>query len=42
MVEVQASAARVIALRARWPRWAPSSIDVSATAPVIDLALSRR
>ena len=42
MVEVQASAARVIALRARWPRWAPSSMDVSATAPVIDLALSRR
>jgi beta-N-acetylhexosaminidase len=42
MDEVQASAARVIALRARWPRWAPSLMDVSATAPVIDLALSRR
>jgi beta-N-acetylhexosaminidase len=42
MDEVQASAARVIALRARWPRWAPSLKDVSASAPVIDLALSRR
>jgi beta-N-acetylhexosaminidase len=42
MDQVQASAARVIALRARWPRWAPSLMDVSATPPVIDLALSRR
>ena len=42
MDEVQASAARVIALRARWPQWAPSLMDVSATAPAIDLALSRR
>ncbi|TMD47958.1 MAG: hypothetical protein E6I86_08025 [Chloroflexi bacterium] len=42
MDQVQASASRVIALRARWPRWAPSLMDVSSTAPVIDLALSRR
>src|ERR1700682_829835 len=42
MDEVQASAAPVLALRARWPRWAPSLMDVSATARVIDLALSRR
>jgi beta-N-acetylhexosaminidase len=42
MDQVQASAGRVIALRARWPRWAPSLMDASATAPVIDLAFSRR
>jgi beta-N-acetylhexosaminidase len=42
MDEVQKSAARVIALRARWPRWAPSLIDVSATSPAVELALSRR
>jgi beta-N-acetylhexosaminidase len=42
MDEVQASAARVIALRARWPSWAPSLMDVTATAPVVDLALSPR
>jgi len=42
MDQVQASAARVIALRARWPQWAPSLMDVSATAPAIDLAVSRR
>jgi beta-N-acetylhexosaminidase len=42
MEQVQASAARVIALRARWPRWAPSLMDVSSTAPSIDLAVSRR
>jgi beta-N-acetylhexosaminidase len=42
MEQVQASAARVIALRARWPRWAPSLMDVSSTEPVVDLALSRR
>ena len=42
MDQVQASASRVIALRARWPRWAPSLMDVSSTSPVIDLALSRR
>jgi beta-N-acetylhexosaminidase len=42
MVQVQASAARVIALRARWPVWAPSLIDVSAAPPRVELALSRR
>jgi beta-N-acetylhexosaminidase len=42
MEQVQASAARVIALRARWPQWAPSLMDVSAAAPVIDVAVSRR
>jgi beta-N-acetylhexosaminidase len=42
MEQVQASAARVIALRARWPRWAPSLMDVSAAAPAIDVAVSRR
>ena len=42
MDQVQASAARVIALRARWPRWAPSLMDVSAAPPVIDLASSHR
>ncbi len=42
MDEVQASAARVIALRARWPSWAPSLMDVSAAAPVVDLASTRR
>jgi beta-N-acetylhexosaminidase len=41
MDQVQASAARVIALRARWPRWAPSLMDVSAAAPAIDLASSQ-
>jgi beta-N-acetylhexosaminidase len=39
--QVQASAARVIALRARWPAWAPSLRDVSATSPVVELAVSR-
>jgi beta-N-acetylhexosaminidase len=42
MDEVQASAGRVIALRARWPSWAPSLMDVTASAPVVDLALSPR
>jgi beta-N-acetylhexosaminidase len=42
MDQVQASAARVIALRARWPSWAPSLMDVTATAPVVDLALRPR
>jgi beta-N-acetylhexosaminidase len=42
MDQVQASAARVIALRARWPVWAPSPMDVSATAPTFEFALSRR
>ena len=42
MDQVQASAARVIAMRSRWPGWAPSLMDVSAATPTIDLALSRR
>jgi beta-N-acetylhexosaminidase len=40
--QVQASAARVIAMRARWPVWAPSLMDVSAAPPTFELALSRR
>jgi beta-N-acetylhexosaminidase len=42
MEQVQASAARVIALRARWPVWAPSLVDLSAAPPTFELALSRR
>src|SRR6202171_3749419 len=42
MDQVQASAARVIAMRARWPVWAPSLIDGSAAPPTFELALSRR
>ena len=42
MEQVQASAARVIAMRARWPVWAPSLVDVSAAPPTFELALSRR
>jgi beta-N-acetylhexosaminidase len=42
MDQVQASAARVIAMRARWPVWAPSLLDVSAAPPTFELALSRR
>ena len=42
MDQVQASAARVIAMRARWPVWAPSLIDVSAAPPTFELAVSRR
>jgi len=42
MDQVQASAARVIALRARWPVWVPSLIDLSGAPPAFDLALSRR
>jgi beta-N-acetylhexosaminidase len=42
MDQVQASAARVIALRARWPVWAPSLIDLSAAPPTFELAVSRR
>ena len=42
MDQVQASAARVIALRARWPVWAPSSMDVSQAPTTFDLAVSRR
>jgi hypothetical protein len=39
---VQASAARVIAMRARWPVWAPSLMDAAAVPPTFELALSRR
>jgi len=42
MDQVQASAARVVALRTRWPVWVPSLIDLSAAPPAFDLALSRR
>jgi beta-N-acetylhexosaminidase len=42
MDQVQASAARVIAMRARWPVWAPSLVDVSAAPPTFELAVSRR
>ena len=42
MDQVQASAARVIALRARWPVWAPSLVDLAAAPPTFELALSRR
>jgi beta-N-acetylhexosaminidase len=40
--QVRESAARVIAMRARWPGWAPSLLDLSAAPPVFELALSRR
>ncbi len=42
MDQVQASAARVIAMRARWPVWAPSLRDMAAAPPTFELALSRR
>ena len=42
MDQVQSSAARVIAMRARWPAWAPSLMDVSTAPPTFELALSRR
>ena len=42
MEQIQLSAGRVIALRARWPQWAPSLMDVSTTTPAIELALTRR
>jgi len=42
MDQVQASAGRVIALRARWPQWALSLRDVASTTPAIDLAVTRR
>lgn len=42
MDQVQASAARVIAMRARWPVWAPSLIDVSAAPAAFALAEDRR
>jgi beta-glucosidase-like glycosyl hydrolase len=37
--QIEASAERVIALRARWPAWAPTAVDDGAT-PTIDLAVS--
>jgi beta-N-acetylhexosaminidase len=40
--QVQASAGRVIAMRARWPVWEPSLIDALAAPPTFELALSRR
>src|SRR5437763_11266948 len=42
MDQVQASAGRVIALRARWPQWALSLRDLASTTPAIDLAVTRR
>lgn len=39
IAQVQASAARVIALRARWPVWAPSAMQDGAT-PTFDLAVN--
>jgi beta-N-acetylhexosaminidase len=42
MDQVQASAARVIAMRARWPGWAPSLMDVTQAPPAFELSLSRR
>jgi beta-N-acetylhexosaminidase len=42
MDQVQASAARVVAMRARWPVWAPSLMDAAAMPPTFELALSRR
>lgn len=42
MDQVQASAARVIAMRARWPVWAPSLMDVSAAPAAFALAEDRR
>ena len=42
MEQVQASAARVIAMRARWPAWAPSPINVSEAPPAFELAVSHR
>jgi len=44
MAQVQASAARVIALRARWPRWAGSSVDIAETpvTPTWDPVYDRR
>jgi len=41
MDQVQASAARVIAMRARWPVWAPSAMDLAAAPPTFEFALSR-
>jgi beta-N-acetylhexosaminidase len=39
---IRESAGRVVALRARWPQWAPSLLETSATTPGIDPALDRR
>lgn len=38
--QIQASAARVIALRSRWPGWAPSALDASVPVSAVDLAIS--
>ena len=38
--QIQASAGRVIALRARWPVWAPSAMDAATPLPTFDLAVS--
>lgn len=40
MDQIQASAARVIALRSRWPVWAPSTFDASLPESAVDLAIS--
>jgi beta-N-acetylhexosaminidase len=40
--QVEASAARVVALRARWPRWAPTLIDAPAPPPTVDLAVGSK
>lgn len=40
MDQIQASAARVIALRSRWPIWAPSELDAATPTRAIDLAVS--
>ncbi|HYY45902.1 MAG TPA: glycoside hydrolase family 3 N-terminal domain-containing protein [Candidatus Angelobacter sp.] len=40
MSQVQASAARVIALRSRWPIWAPSAMQAATPNPAVDLAVS--
>lgn len=42
MDQVQSSAERVIAMRARWPAWAPSLMDMSTAPPMFELALSGR
>jgi beta-N-acetylhexosaminidase len=42
MSQVQASAARVIAMRARWPRWGGSLTDLLAPPATFDLAVDRR
>jgi beta-N-acetylhexosaminidase len=36
--QVEASAARVVALRARWPRWAPTLMDAPVPPPIAELA----